>query len=369
MARVIFYPLGNADSYLIQTDNGRSFLFDFAEMRNPNDAGDKRIFLADSIKDDINWAQNKSVDVLAISHGDNDHVKGVSNTFWLNHARKYQGEDRIKIKDLWVPAALIVEDGSEDDTRVIRQEARHRFLEEKDGIKVFARPEHLKNWLELKGKKLDNYRHLICDAGKNVPGWDTYTQGIEFFVHAPFAVKKEDGTLERNDNCLVMQVSIVSGGTTTKLLATGDSVYEQWSKIVSITKYHKNDAKLAWDIFKIPHHCSYKAMSDEKGNSITSPGNEFEWLLEQGSVRSIIVSTSDIIPDTTEKLPPHVETYRRYKKTAEMLDAELVVTMEHPDKYKPKRLVINIDGAGAKVKKLIPSPSVITTTQRAPRVG
>jgi beta-lactamase superfamily II metal-dependent hydrolase len=368
MAKVIFYPLGNADSYLIQTDNGQSFLFDFAEMRNPNDANDKKIYLADSLKDDINWAQNKSIDVLAISHGDNDHVKGVSDTFWLNHAQKYQGENRIKIKDLWVPAALIVEEGSEDDTRVIRQEARYRFLE-KQGIKVFARPEHLKDWLASKGEKLDDYRHLICDAGKNVPGWNATTQGIEFFVHAPFAERTKDGILDRNTNCLVMQVSIVSGRTTTRLIATGDSVSEQWSKIVNITKYHKNDAKLAWDIFKIPHHCSYKAMSEEKGNHITTPTDEFKWLLDQGCNRSIIVSTSDIIPSGTSTQPPHVEAYRRYKKTADQLDAEFVVTMEHPDKVSPKRLVINIDGSGAKVKKPISSPSVTTTTQRAPRVG
>jgi hypothetical protein len=29
MAKVIFYPLGNANPCLIQTDSGKSFLFDF----------------------------------------------------------------------------------------------------------------------------------------------------------------------------------------------------------------------------------------------------------------------------------------------------------------------------------------------------
>jgi beta-lactamase superfamily II metal-dependent hydrolase len=369
MAKITFYPLGNADSYLIQTDKGKNILFDFAEMRDATQPDDKRIPLEKSLKEDIDWhQQNTSIDVLAISHGDNDHVKGISNTFWLNHAEKYQGKDRIKVKDLWVPAALIVEEGSEDDTRIIRQEARYRFLE-KQGIKVFARPEHLKDWLASKGKKLDDYRHLICDAGNNVPGWNMTTQGIEFFVHAPFAERAEDGILDRNTNCLVMQISIMSGEIITKLLATGDSVSEQWSKIVNITKYHKNDAKLAWDIFKIPHHCSYKAMSEEKGDSITTPTDEFEWLLKQGSERGIMVSTSNIIPDRTSTQPPHVEAYRRYKETADKFDAELVVTMEHPDRHNPRRLVINIDGSGAKVKKPISSPSVTTTTQRAPRVG
>jgi hypothetical protein len=368
MAKITFYPLGNADSYLIQTDKSNNFLFDFAEMRDPAKAGDKKIALAKSLKEDIGWDHNKSVDILAISHGDLDHVKGISDTFWLEHAKKYQDDSRIKIKELWVPAAVIVETGSEDDTRVIRAEARHRFLK-KEGIKVFARPEHLKNWLESQGEKLVDYQHLICDAGKNVPGWEITKDGIEFFVHAPFAEKEDGNVLDRNTNCLIMQVSIRSGSCITKLLATGDAVSEQWRKIVNITRCHKNDEKLAWDIFKIPHHCSYKAMSEEKGGYITNPIAEFKWLLDQGALRGIMVSTSDIIPDDTTTQPPHVEAYRRYKATSKKLDDELIVTMEHPSKQNPQRLVITIGNNGPDVKKELSSPSIITTTQRAPRVG
>jgi hypothetical protein len=369
MAKITFYPLGNADSYLIQTDMNNFFLFDFAEMKNPDEINDKRIYLGKSIKEDIGWPNRKYIDVLAISHGDNDHVKGISNTFHLEHAQKYQGNDRIVINELWVPAALIVEEGSEDDTKIIRQEARHRFLSEKKGIKVFARPEHLKDWLESKGEKIDDYRHLICDAGKIVPGWTVTSKGIEFFVHAPFAERTDDGLLDRNTNSIVMQISINSNRNITKLLATGDSVCEQWEKIVQITKHHKNDPKLEWDILKIPHHCSYKAMSTEKGHYMTEPSKEFQWLLDQGANRGILVSTSEEIPDSTSKQPPHIETYRRYKETAKQLDADLVVTMEHPNKNFPQRLIITIDGDGPALKKTISSPSVITTSRQAPRAG
>jgi hypothetical protein len=42
---------------------------------------------------------------LVASHGD---------SFWLEHALKYQGEGRIKIREPWVPTATILEDGCED---------------------------------------------------------------------------------------------------------------------------------------------------------------------------------------------------------------------------------------------------------------
>jgi hypothetical protein len=56
-----------------------------------------------------------------------NHCGGSGDFFWLEHALKYQGEGRIKIKELWVPAGAILEDGCEDSARIIRQEARYRL--------------------------------------------------------------------------------------------------------------------------------------------------------------------------------------------------------------------------------------------------
>lgn len=368
MAKVTYYPIGNADCGLLSTDGGKFFLFDFADKRNKEDEDDKRIDLAESVKADIGWPKKKNVDVLSITHGDDDHIKGISDTFWLEHADKYQGDDRIKFTEMWVPAALIVEEGCVDETRVLREEAKRRFLDKK-GIRVFSRPEHLKDWLESKGKKLDDYRDIITDAGQLVPGLTLDSDGIEFFVHSPFAQKTEDGVLDRNDNSLVMQATIRSGGKDTKILLTADCTSEPWTKIVNISKYHKNEARLAWDVFCIPHHCSYLSMADEKGKHKTTPTDEFEWLLNQGSKRSVMICTSDVIPSETTKQPPHVETYRRYKETADELDADLVVTMKHPSKANPKRTIVEIGADGPTLKKEIASSAVSAVTTRTARMG
>jgi hypothetical protein len=87
--------------------------------------------------------------------------------FGIGYASCYQGGDRVKINELWVPAAAIVEDGLEDCARVIRQEARHR-LRTGEGIRVFSRPELLKSWLESEGLSLESRGHLITDAGNLV---------------------------------------------------------------------------------------------------------------------------------------------------------------------------------------------------------
>jgi hypothetical protein len=369
MTKINFYPLGNADTCLVQLSNGLHFVFDYADMKDPNDDTDKRIPLAKKFKEDLGWPKRKDVDVLAFTHGDNDHVRRASEVFWLDHAEKYQGSERITFKELWVPAALIVEEGSEDDTRVIRQEARYRFLEKK-GIRVFARPEHLRAWLEERGQNLSDYMHLIVDAGRCVPGFALDGQGIEFFAHSPFAQRLEDGAvLDRNDNCLVLQATIREGGKDTRFLITADSTWDSWIEIVRATRAHNNDHRLAWDLLKIPHHCSYLSMSSEKGETKTQPTPEFEWLLAQGTERAVMVSSSWEIPATTEDQPPHVETYRTYRDTSYKLDADLVVTMEHPTKSDPKPVVINLDGAGVTLKREIASSISIITSTQAPRVG
>src|SRR5262249_15170003 len=133
------------------------------------------------------------------------------------HAIKYQGEERVKIREMWVPSAVITEDAVEDEEgRVIQREARHRF-KRGEGIRVFSRPERLREWCEKNGVKLDDREHLITDAGQCVAGFTKESDGVEFFVHSPFAKRLPDGAVEdRNRDAIVMQATFVTQGVETK---------------------------------------------------------------------------------------------------------------------------------------------------------
>lgn len=132
MPKVTFFPIGNADTCLIELDNDRRTLFDFADMRNPDDKDDKRCDLEGEIRARLDGGNE--IDVVAFTHLDTDHCKRASEVFWLNHAEKYQDDDRIKIKTMWVPATAILEEGVKGQARTLRSEARHRFIEG-EGIK------------------------------------------------------------------------------------------------------------------------------------------------------------------------------------------------------------------------------------------
>ena len=369
--KLTVYPLGNADCCLIDLENGQKILFDYANVRNSDDDDDLRIDLPEKLREDLEEAEKDSYDVVAFTHADEDHIKGFSEFFYLEYAEKYQDDDRIKIETLWVPAAIILETSpSTEDHRILRQEARHR-LKEGTGIRVFSKPQQLEKWLEGKGLTLEDRKDLITNAGETVPDYKKASDGVEFFVHAPFSrsIEENGDEIERNEASLVVQTTFECEDEDTKLILGADINYQSWEDIIQITKSKGRSSRLEWDIFKISHHCSYKSLSSEKGEEETDPVSDIKWLFEQGQEKAILVSTSDPIPDEDTDQPPHRQAANYYKGVAEDIDGEFKVTMEHPKESAPEPLVITIDSSKATIVERSVSAATLITSQTAPRAG
>ncbi|MCL4498785.1 MAG: hypothetical protein M1335_00875 [Chloroflexi bacterium] len=315
MHKVTFFPLGNADCCRIDLSDGKGkkLLFDYADCRDPEDENDLRIDLPASLKDDLDATGRDYYDVVAFTHADDDHIHGMSEFFWLEHAEKYQGEGRIKIRELWVPAAVIIEKGLKDEAKILQAEARHRLINGR-GIRIFSRPDRLKEWLEEHEIRPDDRWGLITDAGQVAPGLSKECDGIEFFVHSPFAVRAGEEIIDRNEAALVMQATFSDGGRETRMILGSDCEHESWCDIVKITRSHGRDERLKWDIFKISHHCSYTALSAEKGEEKTKPDAEVEWLFGQGGPCGVLVATCKPIPsDDADDQPPHRQAANYYR--------------------------------------------------------
>lgn len=374
-ATLTFHPLGNADCTRIDFANGQKMLVDYADMRNPNDPFDKRVDLPDALKTDLRAAQRDNYDVVCFTHLDDDHCCGAGDFFWMEHAAKYQGEGRIKIKELWVPAAAILEDGCQDSARIIRQEARHR-LRQGYGIRVFSRPKKLKDWLEQQGLSLEARAHLITDAGTYVPGYSKYGQEqVEFFIHSPFGWRQDDnGIIDRNQDSVVFQATFLENGRETYALFMSDIDCDSIDQMVKTTKRHGNEDRLLWDIFKIPHHCSYTAIGWEKGEDQTQPTEDVAWLCEtKGRERHVMVSTSKPMPvkgsaEDEDVQPPHRQAGNYYKSVARDADGNFKVTMETPSIIKPKPIQIEITDRGARlltISAIAGAASVVSAPARA----
>ena len=372
-ARITVFPLGNADTSRLDLRDGRKVLIDYADMLDRNDPSDRRIDLPAELRTDLRAARRDHFDVACFTHLDGDHVQGADSFFWFEHADKYQGPGRIKIAELWVPASAITEVGTDGAARVIRQEAKFR-LKKGSGVRVFSRPDALKAWLEQNGLTLESRRHLITDAGQLVPGFTLDgPEAVEFFIHSPFGFRRNQREVEdRNQDSVVFQVTFREGVRDTRALFMADLAWQGLKDIIQITRVHRRDSRLHWDMAKLAHHCSYTALSEEKGKDITEPDPDIRWLHEEaGQRRSVMVSTSKPIAargsdEDNDPQPPHRQAANYYKGVQEHRDGDFVVTMERP-LCDPKPIVIEVTGGGAVLRStvMLPAAAIATTPVRA----
>jgi len=345
MASITFYPLGNADSSLIEFADGKLMLIDYYRGKDENDDEDKRINLAEELRAVIDQKEREYFDVVAFSHRDKDHVLGADEFFWLEHNDKYQADDRVKIDQLWVPAYYILEEGLTDSAKVIQAEARYRLKEGK-GIRVFSNPGKLDEWLRKEKVEPKERAHLIISAGTCVPDFPGAEGHAEIFVHAPFAFKRDEEDIDQNGKSLVLHMTFFEGARESRAFFGADTTHDVWHEIVYKTRQKKRPERLIWDIFKISHHCSYKALSEEKGKEKTEPTENVQWLFEQGEEKCFIISSSKPIPSEETDLPPHKQASAYYREVASEKTGEFLVTMEEPKETKPKPIVIEINKHG-----------------------
>ena len=381
--KIIFYPVGNGDTTQIILDNGKRILFDFRHKNKSEDESTLEINLKARLKRELGDAKTDAFDVVAFTHADKDHIEGSTDFFELNYAQKYQGDGRIKIKELWVPAAMILEDAGNDEQSeefvILRQEARYRLLEGK-GILVFSKPQKLLDWLipalEKRGESAHSRDHLFIDAGTIVKGFSLEKDSVEFFCHSPFIKHCDEGDIIRNSAALVFNVRFAIGTERYDYLEIGDAHCQDLEEIVETTKKHKNDDRLEWNLLNIPHHCSYLSLNidGQKGDAETKPTELVEELLLKGKKDAYIVSCSNEILETKaayeQTQPPHIQAKNAYTKYLKQIGGrEFLVTMEEPKPSKPEPIEFEVKSGGItlEVNSVIGRAAVISSSP--PRAG
>ena len=184
-------------------------------------------------------------------------------------------------------------------------------------------------------------------------------------MHSPFGQRLNDNeVVDRNKDAIMVQATFVVEDVETKLLVGSDIPWDHLKEIVEVTRAHGRDVRLEWDIFHLPHHCSYLSLSDEKGDELTTPDPEIAWLYESQSPKgAILISPSWPIPSEDTDQPPHRQAAAYYRSVARNVGGEFMVTMEYPSAARPKPIVIKIDRTKAFVSR--PSygaPAIVSST-------
>lgn len=380
--KIIAYPVGNGDTCQIILENGRRILLDYRHQQCGETDDNPHLDLKKHLQDELNAAKRDYFDVVAFTHADDDHICGSTDFFHLEFSKKYQGSGRIKIETLWVPAAMVVEtarnDQQSDEFVVLRDEARYRLLKG-EGIRVFSKPLSLTEWLEPALERMGlpkNARdHLFVDAGTLAPGFSLSDDQVEFFTHSPFIEHCGPGCdVVRNDASLIFNIRFEAEGRQYNYMAIGDSTWDILEQIVDITKYHGRDDRLDWDLFNIPHHCSYLALSDEKGEKETEPKAGVEKFLLHGQPGANMICSSkpivDIRSSYEQTQPPHIQAHKAYVNFLNKVSGrKVLVTMETPNATRPEPLVFHVTSGGITYQRSDRLGAAAIVSAAAPRVG
>ena len=370
VATLTFHPLGDADSTLIDLADGRKILIDFGdECTLATD--ERRIDLAATLWADLVRSGRPGYDTVLFTHLDRDHCYGAEDFFWFDHSPRLRGPGRATIGDLWVPAAAILETKLPPFAQVIQDEARYRLLRG-SGVKVFSRPEALAGFLAMHGRTLADVAGLVVNAGETVQGYDVDgPERAQFFVHCPFGWRQDQNEqiVDRNQDSVVLQAVFLEGSTYRRVLFASDIDSETLSQIVRTTLRHQQPWRLGWDVCKIPHHCSYRALNvADKGTTMTVPVDEVRYLFENcGQPNGIMVSTSRSIPgNDLDVQPPHRQAAAYYREVAWRSGGRFEVTMDHSPARNPQPCRVIIDERGCRfVSSLQPGSSLLAAASTA----
>jgi hypothetical protein len=185
----------------------------------------------------------------------------------------------------------------------------------------------------------------------------------------------DDGSeIQRNESALIFQVRFDVEGNRYNYIAVGDSKHDVLDDIVSTTLRHNRPDRLDWDLFNIPHHCSYLALGPDKGDIETVPTDNVKKLLLHGQKDAYLVSSSHPILDTkqayAEYQPPHIQARNTYENHLKQIEGRtFLVTMEEPNAKKPEPITFEVTSGGVSRSLTNSSGSAAIVLTKPPRAG
>ncbi|MBO1859156.1 metallohydrolase [Burkholderia cenocepacia] len=356
---ITFFPVGNGDMTLIKLSSGRTILIDINIRQSGDGVRDVLKDLREKLA--VDEEGRPYVDVMVLSHPDQDHCRGLREHFHLGSLMDYptKGEpSKIVIREMW-SSPLVFRRASKyhtlsDDARAWNTEAKRRvalFREEgelEDGDRIL-----------IMGEDTDGKTDDILDIVVKTDELITAVAGNEeenfsALLLAPMPADDEHDAdeLSKNESSIIINYSIGTGAVTdaVKFLSGGDAEVYIWEKQ---WKRHKDDTTaLEYDLLSTPHHCSWHTLSWHswsKKKEDAEVSSDARKALSQTRAGAYIVASSNLILDDDND-PPCIRAKREYEAIAKEAAGKFVNTSAHPNEKNPEPMVFEVTSGGVKAK-------------------
>lgn len=368
-ATLSFFPVGNGDMTLVETEAGHKILIDInirAAADNPDDdTPDVATMLRHKLSRDA--GRRLYVDAMLISHPDEDHCRGLRKHFHLGPPGDWAARsDRIFIREIWSSPMVFRRAARNralcDDAKAFNAEARRRVQEYRASLFRVGDGNRILILGEDEDGKTDDLRSILIHTGNNLLRINGQPDSsMTAYLLAPLQADDEDDEelLSKNNSSTVLRFSLSGGGVADKcrFLTGGDAEVAVWEKLSR--RYMPR--LLSYDVLLTPHHCSWHSLShgswSERGEDAKVSYGARRALSQARDGATIIASSNPIRDDDND--PPCIRAKREYVDIANEVVGTFKCVGEHPSETSPDVMVIEVGGDGPRLKPVHLAPAAV----------
>lgn len=360
-ARITLFPVSNGDMTLVQTESGCNILIDMNIRAAADDPDDDTPDVAGMLRKCLkrDHLNRLYVDVLALSHPDEDHCRGLVKHFHLGPPDQWSKKaDKIIVRELW-SSPLVFRRASRrltlcEDAKAFNTEARRRvrlFRESGENVGAGDRILILGEDEDGKTDDLDEIVVPIDSTFSRINGKNDRTMKARLL--GPLQESDLDAyePLEKNNSSVVIQFSLAGGDVPDqcRYLTCGDTEVAVWE---ALWQAHANHSDwLSYDVLLVPHHCSWHSLSHDSWSDIgedAEVSQDARNALSQARSGATIIASSKPIKDDDSD-PPCVRAKREYTQIVDDVHGQFRCVGEHPSDSAPSVTEVEINHNGAKL--------------------
>ena len=370
-ATLSFFPVGNGDMTLVETEAGRKILIDLnirtAAVDPDNDTPDVTAMLRERLHRDAEGRLH--LDVLLVSHPDEDHCRGLREHFHLGPPDDWsKTADKILVREIW-SSPMVFRRASRHhvlcgDARAFNAEARRRVRKFRETARPIGDGDRILILGEDKDGKTDDLGQILIRVDQefsHINGRGDQSMAARLLAPFPKSDDDDEEIFSKNNSSTILRFSLTGGGTADKcrFLTGGDAEVAIWERL---WQHHRGRAEwLSYDILQAPHHCSWHSLSydswSEQGEDAEVCENARNALSQAWSGATIVASSNPIKDDDND--PPCIRAKREYESVVDDVKGTFRCVGEHPSEKCPVVMEFEIGEHGPRLKTKLMAPATI----------
>lgn len=357
-AKLNFFPVGNGDMTLIETESGKTILVDINIRAAADDPDDETPDVAAKLRDRLKRdAEGRLyVDGFLLSHPDQDHCAGLRNHFHLGSPDEWsKDDDKILIREMWSSPMVFRRKVKRcDDAEAFNTEAKRRVRKFQavgsavtDGDRILILGEDENGNTE----GLEDILIRVDETFSRVNGIDD--DSFSAYLLAPLPKDEDEEAeekLSKNKSSTILQFTLSGEGYADKCryLTSGDAEVAIWEKLWN--KHEDDPDCLTYDVLLTPHHCSWHSLSYDSWGDMGEDAEVCQTAreaLSQGRSGALLIASSNPVKDDKND-PPCIRAKREYEDIANDFSGEFKCVGELPSESNPDVLEIEVTKNGPK---------------------